>query len=186
MELQTSVGEDMIDLDEAAIKLTHANRKHGKGHKGARAREEGPYGHDKKQNLLMAVTGRPGENDRFVDLEERPGTDILRVYDFIASIIERIGHGVDGDRRCFMMDNLSAHKHPIVLNLIHTAGHRYVFRAPYHPVDGPIEYVFDTIETEISTRMHEIFDLEDLRDATFEIINSIDNFVPYFEHVAFR
>ena len=133
MELQTSVGEDMIDLDEAAIKLTHANRNHGKGHKGALGREEGPYGHDKKQYLLMAVTGRPGENDRFVDLEERSGTDILRVYDFIASIIERIGHGVDGDRRCFMMDNLSAHKHPIFLNLIRTAGNRYVFQSPLLP-----------------------------------------------------
>jgi transposase len=29
------------------------------------------------------------------------------------------------------------------------AGHRYLFRAPYWSVDGPIEYVFNTIHTHL-------------------------------------
>jgi transposase len=44
------------------------------------------------------------------------------------------------------MDNLLAHHHDATLNAILNAGHRFVFRAPYWPVDGPIEYVFNTIE----------------------------------------
>jgi len=84
------------------------------------------------------------------------------------------------------MDNLNTHRNPFVLDLIIGAGHHYVFRAPYYPVDGPIEYVFDTIENELNSRMHRIFNLEDVGEATMEIINSIDNFVPYFHHVGFQ
>jgi len=85
--------EDMIDLDEAGIKATHVNRKIRNGVKGVRVREDGPYGHDSKLTMLMAATGRPGPNDRFVRLEERPGTDVIFLYNFVDSIIESIGLG---------------------------------------------------------------------------------------------
>ena len=45
------------------------------------------------------------------------------------------------------MDNLNSHKKPMILNMIHNAGHDYVFRAPYWPADGTVEYVFNTIQT---------------------------------------
>jgi len=30
--------------------------------------------------------------------------------------------------------------------IIYAAGHRLAFRAPYYPVDGPIEFVFNTTQ----------------------------------------
>jgi hypothetical protein len=54
------------------------------------------------------------------------------------------------------MDNLNIHHNPLVLHLIRQRGHRVVFRAPYRPQDGPIEYVFNTIETGLTAAMHAI------------------------------
>jgi hypothetical protein len=118
-----------------------------------------PYGHSEENwNLLMEVCGRPGLLDRFVQLEQRPGTDIHFFYDFIYGITLQIGPGTPGNRRCFTMDNLAAHKHLLaVLNLIMTSGHRFDFQAPYYPVDGPIEYAFHTLQYQVSLRMVEIY-----------------------------
>ena len=46
-----------------------------------------------------------------------------------------------------MMDNLTLHQSPLVQDLIHLFGHRIVYCAPYWSCDGPIEYVFNTIQT---------------------------------------
>jgi transposase len=47
------------------------------------------------------------------------------------------------------MDNLNIHKHFIIRDLIAHAGHKIVYRAPYWSCDGAIEYVFNTIHTEL-------------------------------------
>jgi len=39
-----------------------------------------------------------------------------------------------------MMDNLNVHHDPLIAQMIHHAGHRLVFGAPYWLKDGPIEY----------------------------------------------
>jgi len=166
----------MIDIDEAGISTTTADRNHGKAVSGERVNEEGNYGHGEKITLLMGVRGEAGPNDRIFEVEKRPGTDVVIFYNFIESIIDAIGHGTPNNWVCFTMDNLAAHKHPFVLQLILTSGHRYAFSAPYYPVDGPIEYVFDTIENGLSACMHEIFDLDGLQEATIETINSIETF----------
>jgi hypothetical protein len=46
-----------------------------------------------------------------------------------------------------MMDNLNIHHSSVLLNLIASWGHRYLFRAPYWSVDGLMEYMFNTIHT---------------------------------------
>ena len=84
------------------------------------------------------------------------------------------------------MDNWTWHKHPLVLDLIVQTGHRYVFRAPYNPRDGPIEYVFNTIENALANRMYEIDTEAELVDSIHNIFNSIDSFAPYFHGVGFR
>jgi hypothetical protein len=72
-------------------------------------------------------------------------TTIERFYDFIDHIIDDLDQNHPGRGRSFMftMNNLSAHKNPLVTNRILMAGHRYVFCAPYWPVDGAVEYVFN-------------------------------------------
>jgi hypothetical protein len=177
--------EDQIDIDEAGIFLETADRSWGKAVTGMRVRAPGPYGHSEKWTLLMAVAGREGPLDRFVRLEQRPGTDIHFFYAFIRDIIDQIGPGTPGNRRCFTMDNLTAHKHPTVLNLILASGHRFAFRAPYYPVDGPIEYVFHTIQYQLTINMHHIYTHQNLYDDIFDIINGIPTFVPYFRGVGF-
>ena len=44
------------------------------------------------------------------------------------------------------MDNLWSHRNQQMSAIIIGAGHRIVFCAPYYPVDGPIEYVFNTVQ----------------------------------------
>ena len=178
--------EDMIDVDEAGITQDDAGRRYGKSFIGVRVREAGNYGHGKNLTLKCAIAGRNGPNDRFYRFDDEP-TNTLTFYRFIRDIIIAIGPGwLPGNRRTFTMDNLTAHKHPLVTQLIVHMGHRYVFRAPYNARDGPIEYFFNTIQTALITRMYEIDNEQDLRNAVHDIINSIPSFVPFFHGVGFR
>ncbi len=84
------------------------------------------------------------------------------------------------------MDNLSVHHHPTVVLAILNAGHRIAFRAPYHPVDGPIEYTFNTIECGLKIRMNEIFHIDDVTVVVQELIQNIQSFDSYFYHCGYR
>ena len=42
------------------------------------------------------------------------------------------------------MGNLSLHHNLQMATIVFNAGHHIAFRAPYYPIDGPIEYVFNT------------------------------------------
>lgn len=150
---------DMIDLDEAGIYPNETNRKYGKSVAGNQCREVGTYVRDSKLNILMAVAGEDDEDgisDRWYDLWEDGGTTNERFYEFVERIINGIGPGTEERRRCFTMDNLNAHLNPTVLGLIINFGHRVLFRAPYYPVDGPIEYVFNTLQNILCIYMRDI------------------------------
>ena len=51
----------------------------------------------------------------------------------------------DCHRFCFIVDNLQSHHNQQMVAFIITQGHRLIFRAPYYPVDGPIEYMYPTL-----------------------------------------
>jgi hypothetical protein len=55
-----------------------------------------------------------------------------------------------------------------------------------HPVDGPIEYFFNTLEQQLSITMHEIHNQADIYNKVYQIINSVDTFAPYFHGVGFQ
>jgi hypothetical protein len=78
------------------------------------------------------------------------------------------------------MDNLLAHHNQMVVQMIYAQGHRIVFRAPYWPVDGPIEYVFNTIEGALARRMYQIDGLNDVTTHVLAVIRQMPNFVNYF------
>eukprot|EP00536_Pseudo-nitzschia_multiseries_P006690 jgi/Psemu1/15854/gm1.15854_g len=124
--------DDMINVDEAGIKLEHANKKMGKCSLCGR----------------IAIAGNQ-EGQRWVRFDT-VGTDVFSFDAFIESILEDLPPGIDGNRKCSIMDNLLAHHNPLTLDAIIDAGHRFVFRAPYYPVNGSIEYVFNTIEMALS------------------------------------
>ena len=127
----------------------------------------------------MDISGhRDGE--RWVDFERKSGTTTHDTYQFVLRILRSIGRGTPQRRRLFTMDNLLAHKNRIVLGLIVEWGHIFCLRAPYYPIDRAIEYVFNTIQHELTIRLAEIEDGIDLKNEIMGIIGAIENFVNYF------
>jgi hypothetical protein len=76
------------------------------------------------------------------------GTDPQFFIDFIRDILNSIGLGMAQHCRCFLMDNLSTHHHPIIAQMIVAllVIARIVYHALYYPVDRPIEYIFNTVQ----------------------------------------
>ena len=171
-----------IDIDEAGVFVETANRKSGKAVIGVRVREEGPYNHSEKFTLTMAISGGL-DGRRWLDFERKSGTTVADFYDFILRILTTIGHATPNSRRLFTMDNLLAHKNRVVIALIHEWGHRVCFRAPYYPVDGAIEYVFNTLQRDLEIKLPEITDEASLRNAVFDTVGAMVDFVEYFENL---
>ena len=84
------------------------------------------------------------------------------------------------------MDNLLVNTNVYILAEILARGHRYVFRAPYYPVDSPIEYVFNTIECALAYQMHEIETVADLNVHVRAIVRLMPNLVNYFTNCGYR
>lgn len=177
--------EDLIDLDEAAVFLETVNRSRGKSYIGTRCREIGNYGHSTKFTLVMAISADPNDGRRFHTLEQRAGTGNAEFAAFIQDVLNGIGFGSVARRRCFIMDNLVSHHSAAIRQMIVTAGHRMVFRAPYYPVDGPIEFVFNTIEQRLSDYQYVVLDGNSLRQAVNTIITTMDHFEEYFIHCGY-
>ena len=176
--------EDMIDCDQAGIFLETVNRSGGKAHKTVRVVSRGPYSKTQKWNVMLGVSGAAPQGQvlspRWRTRWTQGGTTIDRVLEFLNVVIGDIGQGTPQRRYCFLMDNLAAHHNAAVAALIHGHGHRLVFRAPYYAVDGPIEYVFNTIQSILRTNMHNITDHASLLNEIDNAIASIDDFSPYF------
>ena len=90
------------------------NRNNGKAAIGRRVNEPGQYNHLTRLNVMVGISGAvatPVQHaGRWVDMWTEGGTDVNRFMDFIDDILEDIGQGTPGNRRCFTMDNLIAHK----------------------------------------------------------------------------
>ena len=181
--------QDMIDCDEAGIFLETVNRNNGKAHKTVRVVSRGPYSKTQKWNVMMGISGEDAENQvpsrRWRTRWVQGGTTIERVIEFVTIVLNSIGHATPARRYCFTMDNLSAHKNAAVAALIHGHGHRLIFRAPYYPVDGPIEYVFNTLQGILRSNMHNINDHASLLHEIDNGITAMDDFAPYFINCGF-
>ena len=101
------------------------------------------------------------------------------------TILESIGYATEDNFYVFTMDNLNTHRNIAVIALIHLFGHGVVFRAPYWAVDGPIEFIFNTIQTLIRARLYEIRTGQDLVGAIYESVQSIDTYENYFINCGF-
>lgn len=83
------------------------------------------------------------------------------------------------------MDNLASHRNALIRQMIINAGHRLLFCAPYYPVDGPIEFVFNTIQQRLTEYQYTITDGVHLRQAVQTIVTSINDFAEYFVHCGY-
>ena len=72
-----------------------------------------------------------------------------------------------------------------MISMIIAAGHRIVFRAPYYPVDGPIEYVFNTLQCFLRIHNGSIACGPTLLQAINVGIGNITTFTPYFAHCGY-
>jgi len=175
---------DMIDLNECGLFVETAARGFGKCYIGKRVNEEGPYSKSEKWTLLLAISGDP-DDQRWKKIWADGGTTNDRMVDLIEEILEDIGPGTPHRRRCFIMDNLTSHHSAQVETLIHAAGHRIVFRAPYYPVDGPIEYVFNSLQVALWINMHKIRTGPNLLHQVSIAIAGMQSFEPYFIHCGY-
>lgn len=175
----------MIDIDEARIIMANTNQSFAKTMVGRRARLIQHYSRDNSGRLLLAAIAGNAGGDRWLTAYEDGGTSIQRFVAFIQQILNDIGPGVPGNRRCFMMDNLSAHHDALVQQMINNAGHYLVYRAPYWPQDGPIEYFFNYVEGILMTERYEIHTPAQLEGHINHIFATTTNFVNWFNHCGF-
>jgi hypothetical protein len=147
---------------------------------------EGAYNQERKLNLLMAVSANQNYDMEWHKLwpQEEGGTNLFRMYTFIVSIINQLAINWPGRTLCFTMDNLNIH-HTVLLHMIASLGHRYLFRVPYWSIDGPMEYVFNTILFCCSTLvpLTKIDNLDILGNHVDTVIAQLTNFKNYFLHV---
>ena len=170
----------LIDLDEARIILDQANRGYAKCFAGYRAREAGHYKGEGRL-ILCAISG--GEDGlRWCHCHDRAETTLEVYLEFLQEILD----GLPAQpQRTFTMDNLGIHHDALVAQLIHAAGHRLVFRAPYWPKDGPIECFFSALEGNLRSKFRVIQDVYDLEREIGEYVDSRTDFVNFFQHVGF-
>jgi len=178
---------DMIDMDQAGMKIEATNPHFGKTVSWERCHFDGAYNRDRKLNLMMAVSADPAYDMEWHEYweQEEGGTTLYKVYAFYERIIDRLDIDHPGRSFCFTFDNLNVHHHPILLHLITSRGHRYLFRAPYWSVDSPMEYIFNTIHVFLLTFFRDCEDLNELGNHLDIIIAQLNNFLRYFLHVGF-
>lgn len=99
-----------------------------------------------KNNLLLAIVGDDAiETNSWIEIWEEGTMKFFRFCNFVCRVIISLGNDHLGCSFCFIMDNLNNHHNFAVLQMIHDAGHWYVFPVPYWSCNGDIEYVFNTI-----------------------------------------
>jgi hypothetical protein len=178
---------DMIDIDECGMKIEATNPRFGKCVSWERCWIEGAYNRDRKLNLLMAISADPQLNMEWHDIwpQGEGGTTVFRYYVFLERIIAWLAEHWPGRSFCFTADNLNVHHDENIIDLITSNGHRYLFRAPYWAVDGPMEYIFNTLHVHLLVYYGEVNDLDELEGILDTIIANMDGFIRYFLHCNF-
>ena len=177
--------EDMIDVDEAGIFLESCNCKYAKATIGSRAKISGAYGHSKKTTIIMAIAGNP-EGDRWIELLQGGNCNVHNFLGSIELILDEIGDGAEGNRRTFTMDNLRVHHYPMVSQLILGRGHRLAFRAPYHSVDGLIEYFFNWLQNQLTIHSNRVNNFADLEQKIYAALPRMADFQNFFVRCGFN
>ena len=133
----------------------------------------------------MAICGDTVMPEHWYEMWEEGGTTIDCFVNFLELIIDNLAAIAPNWTFHFTIDNLSLHMSTRVSNLIIGRGHHLVFRDPYYPIDGAIEYIFNTLQSSLRLKM---YDIETRDDILFKIEETIANmaiFTPYFWHVGF-
>ena len=179
----------MIDIDEAQFKLESQDPRYGKVVKELRCNTTGMYKKGAGSvSLLLAISGDDDAPFEFHRTYAEGGTNFDRFFLYMIELLEFLEEERPGVSFIFTMDNLNIHTDPMIRGIIEDAGHSLVFRAPYWSCDGSIEYVFNTLHTELEKAADNgVSHVEDLRLKISDILHQMtpDSFQNYFLHVGF-
>ena len=74
----------------------------------------------------------------------------------------------------------------VAVQLIWNAGHLLFFWAPYYAVDGPIEYMFDTLQQGLTRALYCVTNGKELIQELLALMGVIPDFIWYFTHCGYN
>lgn len=164
-------------MDESGV-TTEMTRRYGRASHGERVREATPAGHWHTLTLLGAIT-----TDGLLatmTIESPTDSDVFQVYlEQVLCPRLRLGQVV-------VMDNLAAHKHPAVRQLIEQAGAELLYLPPYSPDFNPIEPCWAKIKEFLRAAKTRAVDLLEQVVTTAIAAVTSENAIGWFRHCGYE
>lgn len=139
----------LVFLDETGAK-TNMTRRYARAKKGERALDYAPHGHWNTTTLVAGLTLQGAIAPMVLD----GPMDRVCFETYVAQIlIPTLAPGA-----IVVMDNLAAHKSPVIAQMLQAAGAQVWYLPPYSPDYNPIELMWSTIKTALrraKARTHE-------------------------------
>lgn len=156
----------LVFIDESAA-ITSMQRLRGRSPRGERCRSSGPAGHWKVLTLIGAVKVDGPLVCSTLDGPVDQDTFLAWVRQSLCPALAA------GDVVC--MDNLSAHKSPLVKEAIESAGARLQYLPPYSPDLSPIENLWSKVKQSLrSAAQRTLTSLGEAVTAAFETVSRED------------
>jgi transposase len=138
--------EDLVFVDEFGAN-TKMQRTHGRAAPGQRVVARVPHGHYKNLTTIAALTHAGIAASLTFD---HGGTTATRFIDFV----KRVLPATLRPGRVVVLDNLAAHHHRTVRELIEAAGCRLVHLPAYSPDYNPIENAISKVKSVLRKLAH--------------------------------
>jgi transposase len=152
----------LVFLDETGAK-TNMTRVYARARKGERAVDYAPQGHWNTTTLVAGITRQSAIAPMMLD----GPMDTLAFEAYLEHVlIPELPAG-----SIVVMDNLSAHKSPATVRLLHDAGADLWYLPPYSPDLNPIELMWSKIKSHL--RSAKARDQEDLYQAVADALSNI-------------
>lgn len=152
--------EDMVFLDESGINL-HMAREYGYSPKGKRVFDHKSGQFKKNYTVIGALT--------------KNGVDALMVVDggttknVFQAYVKEVLLPTLQEGQIIILDNLSAHKNPEIIEMLGEAGVEVIYTPPYSPEWNPIEWAWSKIKSFLRT-----FAARSLEDLSAALVQAAD------------
>ncbi len=127
----------LVFIDEAGAK-TNMTRLYGRSIKGERAYDHAPHGHWCTTTMISSI--RFNGETTCMAVDAATSGEVFRVY------VEHILIPTLREGDIVVLDNLSAHKDKLALQLIEDIGAKVRFLPPYSPDLNPIEKMWSKVK----------------------------------------
>jgi len=153
-------------------------RRYGRAPRGERVREGTPAGHWHTLTLLGAIT----VDGLLASMSVESPTDTEVFLAYLQQVLcPRLRPG-----QVVVMDNLSAHKHPAVRQLLAQAGAALLYLPPYSPDFNPIEQCWAKVKEYLRAAKSRALDLLDKALTAAIAAITPDNAIAWFRHCGYQ